>query len=239
MNKILLLILFAIISTSALEAQNDSLKINENHNFKVFAKKQYVPLGLIITGSVLNIGTVKEKIEEALPETHTHIDNYLQFLPAAQMYAYDIAGFKHNHTVLDQTKYLVISQLGSVLVVNILKKVARVKRPEGGRTSFPSGHTTNAFTSATVLYKEYKDTSPWLAYSGFAAAGTTGVLRMTNRRHWLPDVLAGAGIGILTVNLVYYWKPFENFNPFKKSENISFAPQIDQNIYGFFFLYNF
>ena len=34
-------------------------------------------------------------------------------------------------------------------------------------------------------------------------ATTVGVMRVLNNRHWVSDVLAGAGIGILSTNLAY------------------------------------
>ena len=238
MKKIIALLII-IVTASTLKAQTDSLKIDKEQPQKTFLKAQYIPFGLMGIGSLLNIGTIKNHIEKVIPDTHTRIDNYLQFTPVAQLYVYDFLGVKHRNDVFTQTKYLVMSQLTSGLLVQSLKGITRVERPRGGNTSFPSGHTTNAFVNATILYKEFKDTSPWLAYSGFAVATTTGILRMTNDAHWLPDVLTGAGIGILTVNLVYYFEPLKNFNPFNKPQNISLIPQINSNNYGLYFSYKF
>ena len=39
--------------------------------------------------------------------------------------------------------------------------------------------------------------SPWYAVGGYAVATFTGVMRVLNNRHWISDVLSGAGIGIL------------------------------------------
>jgi hypothetical protein len=44
---------------------------------------------------------------------------------------------------------------------------------------------------------------------------------MTNNKHWLPDVVLGAGLGILVSRLVYHWKPLKNWNPFLKKKNIA------------------
>jgi len=239
MKAIILLSILLILNISVLKAQTDSLKTDENQSLKIFLNKQYIPLGLIGVGSLLNIGTVKKQIRKAIPNTHIRIDNYLQYTPMAQMYAFDLAGIKHRNPVFVQTKYLAISQLTSGLLVHALKRTTQVERPNGGKHSFPSGHTTNAFVGATILYKEFKDTSPWVGYSGFAVATATGILRMTNNDHWLPDVLTAAGIGILTVNLVYYLEPLKKFNPFKKSGNISLIPQAERNNYGFYFSYKF
>ncbi len=212
-------------------AQKDSLSLNYQPR-STFIKKQILPIGLITTGALLNIGTIKNSIDDKIPHTNTNIDDYFEYIPMAQMYMFDILGFKHQNSVFDQTKYLLISQFTSSLLVHTLKKTTKLERPRGGNNSFPSGHTTNAFVGATVLFHEFKDSEPLLAYSGYVFAAATGVLRMTNDDHWLPDVLAGAGIGILTANLVYHFKPLKNFQPFKKKKDITAVPMVSPNSVG-------
>ena len=65
--------------------------------------------------------------------------------------------------------------------------------------SFPSGHTTSAFAAAAAVSSETSRFWPgtrWvigpILYTG---AALTGVSRMYNNRHWMSDVLAGAGVG--------------------------------------------
>ncbi|MDP2338890.1 MAG: phosphatase PAP2 family protein [Bacteroidota bacterium] len=221
MKSLLLVFILALNFTSSY-AQTDSIH-SEKPGRKQFLKQQVVPLSLVLTGSLLNIGTIKNRIEDAIPETNIGLDDYLQYSPMAQMYLYDALGFKHQNSVFDQTKYLVITQLISGIVVQGLKSATKVSRPTGANNSFPSGHTTFAFAGATVLYHEFIDTDPWLAYSGYFVATATGCLRMTNRAHWLPDVLTGAGIGILTGNLVYYLKPLKKLQFSSGSKKISFS----------------
>ena len=80
-----------------------------------------------------------------------------------------------------------------------------VQRPDGSRfNSFPSGHTFTAFTGAEILRREYGEEYPWLAVAGYAVATTVALMRIYNNRHWLGDVCAGAGLGILSVTLVYW-----------------------------------
>ena len=55
-----------------------------------------------------------------------------------------------------------------------------------------------------MMHKEYGDRSPWYSISAFTVATATGISRILNNRHWLSDVLAGAGIGILSTELGYY-----------------------------------
>jgi len=54
---------------------------------------------------------------------------------------------------------------------------------------------------------EYKDVSPWYGLACYAVAAATGYLRMYNNKHWMSDVIAGAGVGILSVQFVYWVYP--------------------------------
>lgn len=104
--------------------------------------------------------------------------------------------------------------------VNGLKNISGVERPDGtSRNSFPSGHTATAFMGAEFLFQEYKDVSIWYGISGYLVATGTGFFRMYNDRHWLTDVAAGAGIGILSTKIAYWIHPFIKRNLFKDKEN--------------------
>ena len=219
---LILLTLFFILDFNGF-AQNDTIRIYPVSG-NSFLKKQAVPLGLMATGALLNTGTIKYDIQDKIPDTENRIDDYLQYIPMAQMYLYDFMGLKHQNSVFDQTKYLLIAQLTSGIIVHTIKPLSKVRRPKGAEKSFPSGHTALTFVGATVLFYEFRESSPWLAYSGFIFASATGWLRMTNNYHWLPDVLVGAGIGIFSATLVYHFEPLKNWQPFKKNKNLSVTP---------------
>jgi membrane-associated phospholipid phosphatase len=86
--------------------------------------------------------------------------------------------------------------------------LAKYPRPDNiGYDAFPSGHTTMAFTSATLLHQEYGHRSVWYSVGGYGTAVSVGTLRMLNNRHWLSDVLFGAGVGIGATKAVYYMYP--------------------------------
>ena len=51
---------------------------------------------------------------------------------------------------------------------------------------------------------EYGRESGWIGAAGYAVALATGLLRIYNDRHWAGDVLAGAGIGVLTADLTWW-----------------------------------
>ena len=210
---------------SGFSQSSDSIK-SEKPTTKHYLKMQILPLSLITSGALLNIGNIKETIHDHTPMTNNSIDDYIQYVPAAEMYLFDAIGVKHQNTVFNQTKYLLISQLAAGIIVHTLKNTTDITRPNGAATSFPSGHTTTAFVNATVLFHEFKDTDPLIAYSGFVVATATGCLRMTNNAHWLPDVMAGAGIGMLTANVVYWLEPLKKLQIHSDKKKVTFIPMV-------------
>lgn len=77
--------------------------------------------------------------------------------------------------------------------------------PDGSRSSaFPSGHSAIAFMGATILSREYGHISPWISVGGYAAATATEFLRMRHNRHWVNQVMVGAGIGVVATNVSYF-----------------------------------
>jgi membrane-associated phospholipid phosphatase len=78
-------------------------------------------------------------------------------------------------------------------------------RSAAGHVSFPSGHTSAAFSLAAVLDRELHR-QPFAAQHTHLAAATSvalytaatgvGIARMVQRAHWASDVAAGAGVGL-------------------------------------------
>ena len=66
---------------------------------------------------------------------------------------------------------------------------------------------TTAFAAAEFMRQEYKDVSPLYGIAGYGAATITGILRLYNNKHWVSDVVAGAGFGILSTRLAYWIYP--------------------------------
>jgi len=64
-------------------------------------------------------------------------------------------------------------------------------------SSFPSGHTTVAFAAATTFAMEYKNIK-WVPILSYSVASLIGLSRITENRHWLTDVIAGAALGYFT-----------------------------------------
>lgn len=242
LNLIVLIVFLSSNITYGKKTSNN--KISDSTKTVTLLKKSIIPVTLIGLGVLANKSNFEKQLQVDLRNKvgnnyEFRIDDYLLHVPIVEMYTADALGIKANNHWFDQTKYLLISNLISYSLTYGLKRITNKTRPNGLPHSFPSGHTSFAFTNATVLYNEFKDSSPVLAYSGYAIATTTGAFRMINNKHWLSDVLVGGGIGILVTELVYHFEPFKNFNPFKKSQNITFIPQINNDNYGVYFAYNF
>jgi membrane-associated phospholipid phosphatase len=63
----------------------------------------------------------------------------------------------------------------------------------GSSLSFPSGHTSSAFATATSLAYSY---GPWVGIPAFGLATFVGVTRIADDAHWISDTVSGAALGI-------------------------------------------
>ena len=87
------------------------------------------------------------------------------------------------------------------LFTGYLKGIFKRERPNGEDfRSMPSGHSSDAFTSASLLCVLSKD--PLICTSGFLLAGTVGYLRIAARKHYFSDVLVGAGLGLINGQVI-------------------------------------
>jgi membrane-associated phospholipid phosphatase len=143
------------------------------------------------------------------PHFRSSVDDYLQLTPTVVVLGLGAAGVKGKHGFGDQLALAVLANGLAQGLTFTLKYTVAYPRPDGnGHDSFPSGHTASAFTGATLLAKEYGGRSPWYAIAGYATATTVGGFRIIKNRHWLADVLFGAGIGIASTEAVYLAYPW-------------------------------
>lgn len=239
----LLLVFFVVLNFHAQENSKRYDKINwlndENTPEKPkLLKKLVAPVSLMALGLSLNTINTKTKLQEGFRKPfnnfETNADDYLQYAPIIIMYSSDLIKVKAKNSIWNQTKYLAISEFFTSGIVQILKYSLKIQRPENGSfNSFPSGHTSQSFVTSQVLFNEFYQTNKIIACSGLLFSMSTGSLRVINNRHWVPDVLMGAGIGILVTNLVYHFEPLKNWNPWKKwNKNLSFQPSIGTDYLG-------
>lgn len=178
----------------------------EAHAFR--PKQLIVPGALIALGAVGTIYRQPSKfVETQTGWTHTTVGSYLQFAPLAGYLALDYCGVKARHGLTDR---LLMGATGAALTVvadQACKWIIDERRPDGSdRRSFPSNHTALAFMGAELVRMDYGPAAGTVAY---IAAGAVGVLRLTCHRHWLNDVVAGAGVGILAARAASWLLPLE------------------------------
>ena len=147
--------------------EKDSLKAKK-HNLYAFSYKKLIIHSVLIGYGIasleihglkqLNLST-RYEISEHQPDK-IKLDNYTQYLPAVMVYGLNWAGIKGKHNLKDRTIIYATSQLIAASMVIPLKHITKEERPDGSNLqSFPSGHTTTAFSSAQFLYREYRDTN--------------------------------------------------------------------------------
>lgn len=195
----------------------DSLGINRtgfgrfmNHVSSTRAYEMtHVAIPLIASGLIIqhNDHQFRSLRNTYFPTFRHRYDDYLQYAPAGLLLGLKIGGVEGRSS---WGRMLVSDAFSAVLLTastRIMKSTCQVMRPDNtDRHSFPSGHAATAFLTATLLHKEYGRTrSPWYSVGGYVTATATGLSRIINNKHWLSDVLTGAGIGILCGELGYYF----------------------------------
>lgn len=177
---------------------------------------------------------VSADLREDYPHFNTRLDDQLQYLPAVSVYALGFMGVKGKNNMVDKSAMYFISNAVMSLTVRVVKQVTHRLRPDGSDyLAFPSGHTATAFVAAELMNQEYRDVSPWYSIAGYTMATATGTLRMMNNKHWLSDVVMGAGIGILSTKMVYAVYPFikRNILP-KQGSKLMVLPAYQRGSYG-------
>lgn len=222
-KKIILILAFitplSVIAQDTLK--KDTAAITQNNNLIVHKPGSiaaFISPAVFITYGILSFHikgirqidyNVYNDMQKDHPGFKTHADNYLQYVPAIAVYGLNLAGVHGKHNFADRTALYVLSEgifAGSTFLTKNISK--RTRPSDADKYSFPSGHTGNAFAAAEFLTQEYGDVSPWYGIAGYSVAATTGILRVYNNAHWFSDVVAGAGVGILSTKLAYLVYPY-------------------------------
>ena len=90
---------------------------------------------------------------------------------------------------------LIDAQIVNGVLTQGIKSATHRTRPNGGRRSFPSGHTSATFATAEVIREHYGWT--W-GVPLYALGGYVSVSRMVDNKHWASDVIFGTAIGIVS-----------------------------------------
>lgn len=147
-----------------------------------------------------------DRVSPSGPVGGFHIETALQWTPTASVYLLDAAGLRLRNRFRDQ----LLLDAGSMVLAGgagwVMRRISAGMPGFGLKegTEFPSGHATNAFRGAELLRQELRGRSPILSWSGYVMATLVSVLRMRHGQHQLSEVVAGAGLGVLSTRSVYW-----------------------------------
>lgn len=183
-----------------------------------------ITLGVIGTGAVLY--TQDEKVRTYVQEHKTDTLDYIS--PAIEKFGngiYDLgflAVYGWSGFIMENDKMQEVSLLSfeSFLVANTIGTVVKSgtgrTRPDevegssrftpfsfdSAHTSFPSGHTTTAFSIASVFADEYDN--PWVDVTAYGLASAVALQRIYDDKHWASDAFIGAALGTVVGKSVVY-----------------------------------
>jgi len=211
--KILTLIYFFVVNISVYGQYTalDTFTYTKNNPLSV--KTLLIPTALTVYGfaslSNESIRQVDFDVRKQINSKKMYkIDDYLIYLPMAADIGLTFGGYKSKHNYKEKAAlYFMSTTLNALLVYPTKSLVSRPRPDDSDFRSFPSGHTSNAFVGAEYFWQEYRHRSVWLAASGYLVAASTGYLRLQNNKHWLSDVLTGAGIGMISTKVCYWLFP--------------------------------
>lgn len=180
---------------------------------------RFKPTQLILPSALIAVGvfgvyhngftklntTICDNMTSLRKDRFCHVDDYLQYLPALTYATFGLMRIPCKHSFRERVAIEATAYLVMAAVVNIGKYSFREKRPDSkARNSFPSGHSATVFTGAELMRLEYG----WgIGMASYAVATGVAFLRLYNGRHWVNDVLAGAGIGMLSAQVGYWMLP--------------------------------
>ncbi|MDR1552707.1 MAG: phosphatase PAP2 family protein [Prevotellaceae bacterium] len=259
-KQILLFVFISFINVNLLSAQYSDttfLATDTVQNLKSNSVKENILIGAGIPSLMIAYGIYsldnKElvKIDSDTDDnvhkrkflTNNRLDDYLQFSPAVAAFGLKLAGVESKHKLSDMAILYALSNTLETGIVYATKTASKRMRPDGSKyNSFPSGHTATAFVAAEFLHQEYKDKSIWISVGSYTMASLIGVSRILNDKHWVSDVVAGAGIGIISTKIVYWTYPYlqKMFNRKKSKRTQTFIfPTYNNKTMGMNFLYRF
>lgn len=195
-------------ATSAVQpVPHDSLEYRFN------AKQLILPGALVAVGGFGVANGWFCKMKRNLNDDIAHMrgscyfrhDDWIQYVPVVAYVGMGAVGVRSKHNIVERLLAGATAYAAMGIMVNVVKSAVDEKRPDSdAMNSFPSGHTATVFMGAELVRLEYG--TPF-AIGAYTIAAGVAFLRMYNARHWLNDVLAGAGIGILSARIGYWMLP--------------------------------
>lgn len=188
--------------------------------------KKYVGAGVYAGTMYLLISQYDEKIQifsqrQRSPFTNNLSKYVFEPMGSGVYPLIAIASFYAQGVLWDnqRSKKVAMNCVKSFIIANSFAQVGKyastrqrplVDPPDGNRwflgnrnDSFFSGHTTTAFSVATVIAEEYKETV-WIPIASYTLATCAGLSRLHDNKHWASDILTGALVGYVTGKLIVH-----------------------------------
>lgn len=234
-------LLFALTCAQPVRAQ-----LAERRDSSVFDARELIVPGVLMTSGVAIHCFAHECIDVAVQKSaqewrarsgpvpyYEYTFRYIPALPLVMDAGLGLVGVPARNGFLDRGIEATLATGIAGGTALLLKNLIDAPRPDGtNNNSFPSGHCSIAFVGAELVRMEYG----WGWGAGaYAVAATVAVLRSYHNRHYLSDLLMGAGIGILSAHAGrWLLEPTRNLLGFPASgpgsgrgTQISFAPSVD------------
>ncbi|MBL7712015.1 MAG: phosphatase PAP2 family protein [Chitinophagaceae bacterium] len=207
-SRTFLKVLLLVCCCSGTAAAQDTCAPIADRRPNFTAQQLVAPVLLAGAGLTLS-GHLKYEVQDwrnrHFSSFHTKADDVLAVAPIAVVYGLDLLGVEARTDFVNRSVILAKAELLAIGSVYLLKAGTREMRPDGSDFhSFPSNHSAQAFLAATLLSTEYGRRYRWMPYAAYTMASAVGALRVLNNKHYLNDVLVGAGIGILSQKLAYW-----------------------------------
>ena len=182
---------FSIIINAQIDSLSQDSIAKNPYSFK--AKQLIAPVSLFSLGVIARNTEFNHFVQKNTTDYvkgKFKIDDYLQYAPIVSVFAMSNLGVPAKHSIKERMLIGATAYAITAVAVNGLKYTVRDLRP-----------------GIEIFYQEYKDSDFLLASSGYVVASFVGIMRIRNNRHWASDVLAGAGIGILSAKAAYWLFP--------------------------------
>lgn len=196
--KLSIIFFISLAFTFPLRA-NDSIPFQSAKQWSIFtAGATFTTIGTV-SNSTFN----KFNIAQQSKQKHSAFDA-IQYAPLAFPWAMKALGVPTRSGWNRMATSQALSTLLMAGSVSLLKDNTPSLRPDGtDMRSFPSGHSAWAYLGATMTAYELGWKSPWYSFGAYSIASTVAMQRIIDQRHLPKDVIAGAGIGILSAQIGY------------------------------------
>jgi len=209
MNRIVVTLISVLAIALPAKAQRaDSLGICHSEEFRV---TQLIAPAVLIAGGTFATynpwfrSNVNEPVRDYVLEkgfSRSYVDYLMSGLAPAAYLGIGWTWLQHSHSGKERAAVLATATAIQCAMEYGIKFSTKIMRPDNSTaTSFPSQHTAFAFMGAELMRIEY---GPWWGIGAYSLAAATAIMRIYNNRHWVSDLIGGAGVGILSAQAAYW-----------------------------------